>query len=356
MPMCSMPGFPPAPSVIEEVMAYLPWLLRTSPPTQCAGFLQAVAEARGLSLENILPGAGSSDLIFRVLPRWLTPASRVLLLDPTYGEYAHVLRNVIGCRVSSFILRREEGYAVCPHRLHNELSKGWDLAVLVNPNSPTGRHLPREIFADILAGLPSSTRIWVDETYVDYVGAQQSVESLAAQLENVVVCKSMSKAYALSGARVAYLCGSRALLDPLRALTPPWVVGLPSQLAAVRALQAPAYYRDRYAETHRLRERLADDLTGLGWDVVPGVANFLLCHLPFVGPDASELVAACRARGLFLRSAATMGTMLGGRVVRVAVKDEITTRRMVGILREVEGHLSKVGSETRSVQSETVEA
>src|SRR5207344_1800686 len=91
--------FPPAPGVTDTLQAHLPWLLRTSPPTDCAGLVGAVATARGVAPENILPGAGSSDLIFRAFRHWLTAGSRVLILDPTYGEYSHVLEKVIGCTV-----------------------------------------------------------------------------------------------------------------------------------------------------------------------------------------------------------------------------------------------------------------
>src|SRR5207253_350152 len=110
-------------------------------------------------------------------------------------------------------------------------------------------------------------------------GAEHSLESFAATSRNVIVCKSMSKVYALSGVRAAYLCGPRHFMTELRAITPPWAVSLPAQVAAVNALHDPGYYQRRYAETHAQREFLAHELGGLGFDVTPGVANFLLCHL-----------------------------------------------------------------------------
>jgi len=70
----------------------------------------------------------------------------------------------------------------------------------------------------------------------------------------------------------------------------------------------------------------------LGWDVVPGIANFLLCHLPAGWVDAETLVQRCRQSGLFLRNAGTMGSALGPRAVRVAVKDASTNQRMVELL------------------------
>jgi histidinol-phosphate/aromatic aminotransferase/cobyric acid decarboxylase-like protein len=329
--------FPPAPAVLDALSEYLPWLLRTSPPTHCTGLIETIAELRGVAPENILPGAGSSDLIFRVLREWLTPSSRVLLLDPTYGEYAHVLEQVIGCRVAKFTVNRSEGYAVALRRLHAVMQGAWDLVILVNPNSPTGRHVPRADLEALLRDIAESTRVWIDETYVDYAGPAESLESFASVLPNVVVCKSMSKVYALSGARVAYLCGNRQLLDPLRVITPPWVVGLPSQVAAVHALQSQGYYAERYAETHSLREDLACELTDLGWEVIPGVANFLLGHLPPDEVTATCFVAEARGRDLFLRDASAMGTQLDSRALRIAVKDAVTNQRMVEILRKIGG-------------------
>ena len=178
--------------------------------------------------------------------------------------------------------------------------------------------------------------MWIDETYVEYAGLNESLEQFASASPNVVVCKSMSKVYALSGVRAAYLCGPPHILDELRAITPPWAVSLPAQVAAVAALQNANYYVARYDETHRLREGLAAALGAFdGWQIVPGVANFLLCHLPEDGPDAASLVKQCRERGLFLRDASAMGSNLGTHTVRIAVKDTETNDRILNILSAV---------------------
>src|SRR5205814_2132830 len=102
--------FEPSPRVIAALREHLPWIVRTSPPTSCYGFVEAVAEARGVRLDHILPGAGSSDLIFRAFRQWLSPDSHALILDPTYGEYAHILEQVIGCTTDRLLLRRQDSY------------------------------------------------------------------------------------------------------------------------------------------------------------------------------------------------------------------------------------------------------
>jgi histidinol-phosphate/aromatic aminotransferase/cobyric acid decarboxylase-like protein len=240
---------------------------------------------------------------------------------------------VIGCTVDRLTLSRRDNYAVDLHRLEAALADNYDLVVLVNPNSPTGRHVPRNELEQVLRRAPVRTRVWVDETYVEYTRAEQrsqtqrltvaseSLEQFAACSENVIVCKSMSKVYALSGARVAYLCAGPHQLEELRALTPPWVVSLPAQVAAVYALQDPNYYAERYAETAVLREHLSS-----------GIANFVLCHLPANGPEAATVVNRCRQRNVFLRDAGAMGSQLGSRALRIAVKDRETNRRIVEVI------------------------
>jgi histidinol-phosphate/aromatic aminotransferase/cobyric acid decarboxylase-like protein len=142
----------------------------------------------------------------------------------------------------------------------------------------------------------------------------------------------MSKMYALSGVRAAYLCGPSPLIDELRPVCPPWSVSLPGQIAACEALRHGAYYRSRWADTHRLRDALFVRLCRLGWDVVPGCANFLLCHLPADQPEAAALVAACRRHNLFVRDVGNMGTVFDTRTLRVAVKDAATNAAMVEVL------------------------
>jgi histidinol-phosphate/aromatic aminotransferase/cobyric acid decarboxylase-like protein len=273
-------------------------------------------------------------LIFRALRQWLNPDSHVLILDPTYGEYAHVLERVIGCTTDRLALAREEDYQVDLSRLERAFQDEYDLVVLVNPNSPTGQHVSRAALEEALRRAPLRTRVWIDETYVEYAGPGQSLEQFATRTENVIVCKSMSKVYALSGARVAYLCSAPHHLEALRAITPPWVVSLPAQVAAVRALQEPEYYQARYAETGQLREEFAEQLRSLGWKTLPGIANFLLCHMSIEGPDAAKVVEQCKPYGLFLRDAGTMGQRLGTHAIRVAVKDASTNQRMVEILKD----------------------
>ncbi|RZB13714.1 aminotransferase class I/II-fold pyridoxal phosphate-dependent enzyme [Streptomyces sp. F001] len=324
--------FPPAPGVRAALAEDPAWVARTSPPTGAEGLLAEIATARALPAETLAVGAGSSDLIFRAFGQWLTPQSRVLLTDPGYGEYAHVTERVIGCRVDRFRLRREEGWRIDPARLAAAVGSGrYDLVVVVNPNNPTGRHAPAAELRSVIAAAPARTRWWIDEAYLGYVDLNESLAGLAATDPRVVVCTSLSKMYALSGMRAAYLVAEPNTAAQLRRWTPPWPVSLPAQLAAVEALRDPAYYSDCWRRTHALRRQLAAGLAGLDKDVVveEAVANFLTVTLPSGGPSAAQLVHECRRHDVYLRDLSPLSSEYQGRTVRIAVRDTAENARIV---------------------------
>ena len=328
--------FPPSPTALHALREHLPWLMRTSPPTQCEGLRRAIAKYRGVSEENILPGAGSSDLIYLAFRQWLNRNSRALVLDPMYGEYVHILEKVIGCQVDRMVLPRRDGYVVDLEEVRARAALGYDLIVLVNPNNPTGQHIARHELKEVLSCVPGSTRVWVDEAYIEYVGPDESLERFAAGRENTIVCKTMSKVYALSGMRVAYLCGSRPHLSDLVRITPPWAVSLPAQVAAVKALGDSAYYQGRYRETRQLRQQLMEGLRGIGIrEIVAGQANFVMFHLEPDQPAAATVLSEARRQGVFLRDASPMGCQVGPRALRVTVKDGEANKRILATLESV---------------------
>ncbi|MBG0817888.1 histidinol-phosphate aminotransferase family protein [Planomonospora sp. ID82291] len=322
--------FPPAPGVTAALAAHRDWIARTSPPAQAEGLVEEIAARRGLPAEAVAVGAGSSDLIFRAFRGRLDASSRVLLVDPSYGEYAHVAERVIGCRADRFALRREDGWRIDPDRLGDALRARYDLVVVVNPNNPTGVHLDARDLREVMAAAPGGTRFWIDEAYVGYAGPGQSLEPYAATAGNAVVCTSLSKMYALSGLRAAYLTGPPQDVAELRRWSPPWTVSLPAQIAAVRALRDPAYYAARWAQTAALRGELAAALAATDGDVHvrESVANFVLLTLPRGGPGAAGLVRRCRGRGVFLRDLSSMSPAFEGRTVRIAVRDAAANDRI----------------------------
>ena len=244
-----------------------------------------------------------------------------------------MLEKVIGCYVERLTLSRHDRYKVNLDDLAWRVKHGYDLIVLVNPNNPTGRHIRRAELESVLRSTPPETRVWIDEAYVDYVGSDESLEHFAAESENIIVCKSMSKVYALSGMRVAYLCASPHQLSELVSLTPPWVVGLPAQVAAVRALEDAAYYEECYRTTHLLRTEMREALRAIGIrDIVPSEANFLMFHLDGCHPPGEQVIEQARKAGVFIRGVASMGSNLDSRALRIAIKDPPGNERILQTL------------------------
>ncbi len=328
--------FDPSPKILKVFESNFSWLSKTSPPSNCEGMAKSIAKKRGVKVENILPGAGSSDLIFMAFREWLTSASRVLILDPAYGEYAHVLENIIGCKVDRFELVKENNYVVDTDALIVKSKNRYDLIVLINPNSPTGQHISRTKLETVLKRFPITTRVWIDETYIEYAGKNQTLEKFAVNSRNIIICKSMSKVYALSGLRAAYLCASAYQLEKLKSISPPWAVSLPAQLAAVIALNDDEYYEKCYLETHVLRNEFVKQLLKINSiKITRTTTNFVLCHLPQHGANAEQIVSKCKKKGLYIRDISNMGTNIGKHTIRVAIKDRDTNHRMLKILRQV---------------------
>jgi histidinol-phosphate/aromatic aminotransferase/cobyric acid decarboxylase-like protein len=329
--------YPPAPQILEAIRPHLEWLIKTSPPTHSDGLRQQVAKSRGLSEDQLVLGAGTSTLMFQAFPRLMPSRGRALLLDPTYGEYRHLLTHVAPAEIETLDLSPDQDFQADPDALA-ERAQGMDLVVLVNPNSPTGQALSRSEIEAFLNQLPKSTQVWIDETYVDYLGAGQSAEPLTQTFPNLIVSKSMSKVYALSGLRLGYLVMSpqNPIREELDRLSPPWGIGMLAQLAGIEALRALSYYEARYEETHALRAELDAGMRELGYRTFPSRTNFLLAQVP-ASTSAQVVVSKAAEKKVFLRDCTSMSPRFepneeSGGYIRIAVKEPAQIARILQAL------------------------
>jgi len=319
--------FDPSPRILELLGAHLPFLLKTSPPNHAEGFVAEIAARRGVPESSIVTGSGSSALLFACLPRLLDNGCSALLLDPMYSEYEHLVEDLLQGTVHRHTLKAHQGFALDAQALLEDVERHRpDAVLLVNPNNPTGRLWPRAEAIRFLDQLPARTLVVVDEAYLDYAGAENSLETEAAARPNLIVIKSMSKVYSLSGARVAYLVAHPVTAARLRRWMPPWPVGLLAQAAAMEALRDPAYYAACYQQTHRLREALQTALTEL--HPYPSDTNFFLIR----PEEPAALAARLRAQGIFVREFPSGA--LANRFLRLTVKDEATNARLAAALLE----------------------
>jgi histidinol-phosphate/aromatic aminotransferase/cobyric acid decarboxylase-like protein len=318
--------YDPSPNVVAAIQPHLEWLIKSSPPAHGEGLRRVIAEERGLNEGHVFVGAGSSSLMFLALPHLLKSAKRVLILDPMYGEYAHLVEQFSNAELVRVDLKVEDDFNLDTERLSACL-RDVDGVILVNPNSPTGRAAPRAELKKVLAYLPDNAWIWIDETYVDFADGEFSFEPFVASDPRIIVCKSMSKFYGLSGLRIGYVATSNSVGEILEMQTPPWAVGLIGQVAAIEALRDHAYYDQRRTETVALRGHLTRELKALELQVVPSEANFLLFRLP--NHNARQFCQLTAGRGVFLRNCDSLSPRFSGDFVRTAVKDESSNATII---------------------------
>ena len=146
----------------------------------------------------------------------------------------------------------------------------------------------------------------------------------------------MSKFYALSGARVAYLAASREIVEHLKVFSPPWAVSLLGQVAAVEALQDETYYHKKVQETHILRQELAKELSTIrALKLYDSVANFLLMELAHTKKLAAQVYHEVRAHGVHIRNCDSQSLRFSGKFIRTAVKDKVSNQKIAHALQKV---------------------
>jgi threonine-phosphate decarboxylase len=293
----------------------------------------ALAGYHGLDPAAVLIGSGSTQLIY-LLARALA-ARRVLLVAPLFSEHAAAFR-LSGARVEHFFLR-PPAFALSLERLSTYLTKGYDVLVLANPNSPTGALVPRAQVEE-LARVCRRThaKLIVDETFVDWA-EEESVKHFAVRQPHVVVLRSLTKFFALPGLRVGYLIARPRLVGRLRARLEPWSVNTVAQEVALACVQDRRFVRRSRAFLTQERAWLSARLATLkGLRPFPSRANFLLMRVTGSALSGFALVSTLARENLLVRACADFPG-LGERFFRVAVRTRRENRRLLKALRGVLG-------------------
>jgi histidinol-phosphate aminotransferase len=293
-------------------------------------------EARLAALYAVAPtqliAARGSDEGIDLLVRAFCSAGReaVLICPPTFGMY-QVAARVQGAQVIEVPLVRAAGFALDEAGLERALAAPIKLAFLCSPGNPTGTTLERAAVLRLARALEGRALVVVDEAYGEFAAGPGCIEALAHQ-PNLVVLRSLSKAWALAGARCGVVIADPSITALLRRITPPYAMPAPSVEAVLAALApAPlARARARIAAIVAERTRLARALATL-----PAIAyfhareaNFLLvaCH------DAGRVLAAAARAGFLLRDLS--GSALTAACVRITVgTPEQDDRLLAGLAR-----------------------
>lgn len=253
--------------------------LNEYPDSSYAELTDAAAAYFGVDPSEIVVGAGADEVIDLVAKAFLPAGSAALVPIPTYSMYG-VLTGQRAARIVSVPrLGAAEGYALDLPAVRARLSE-VSVVWLCNPNNPTGSEdqpAALEAVLDAAAEQPAPPLVVVDEAYFEFIG--RTVADWRSRYSNLLALRTLSKAFALSGIRVGFGIGSRAVIARLERVRPPGSVSTVSAHVGARALQVPEYAHSNAAALSQEREWLAPRLAELGWAPTPSVANFLLVRI-----------------------------------------------------------------------------
>jgi histidinol-phosphate aminotransferase len=255
-----------------------------------------LAELYGVRADQLLPGRGSDesiDLVVRGFCR--AGVDNVVICPPTFGMYS-VAARIQGAEVREVPLRPERDFALDSAAVLAACDANTRIVFLCTPNNPTGNALEPAAIEKLLVALSGKSLVVVDEAYIEFSGDRSLAQSLD-RFPNLVVLRTLSKAYGLAGARVGSLIADAAIVALLGKVIPPYSIPQLTIEAVFATLAAPqlAIQRERVAQVRGERERIRAALaTARGVRKVwPSVANFLL--VDFDAADAA-LEAARRAK------------------------------------------------------------
>jgi histidinol-phosphate aminotransferase len=275
-------------------------LFNRYPDPQPAKLVAQLAALYGVAPAECLVTRGADegiDLLLRTFCR--AGQDAILVTPPTYGMYA-VAAGIQGAKLVAVPLLREKNYALDPAAVLAAITPAVKLVFLCSPNNPTGGLLDRAAVLSVVRALAARAVVVVDEAYVDFSGQP----SLAAEIPanpNLVVLRTLSKAFGLAGARVGTTLADPAVIAVLQKVIAPYPIPAPVLNAALAALTPAGLEaaRESVAAILAERTRLAAALAGLPAvrRVWPSDANYLLIEVA----DAARVMAAGRAAGVIWR-------------------------------------------------------
>ena len=310
------------------------------PDTEATALRQSLAGRLGVATENIIVGNGSVEIIWLVAWAYLRPGDTVLIIGPTFGEYERASR-IAGARVIAYGARAERGFQPDVAEVIGLIQKERPrLIFLCNPNNPTGVYLGREAVEHLAHASPDSLLI-IDEAYVNFVEERWPSIPLIER-GNVLVLRSMTKDYALTGLRLGYGLACSEIISALATVRPPWSVNALAQAAGLASLQDQAHLACSRQEVGRAKRYLMEEIAALGFRVFPAAANFFLVE---VG-NAPAFRSALLARGCSLRDGTSFGLP---EFVRIGVQTLPECKRLIAAMKEIaptwrRSHLARVSS------------
>lgn len=266
----------------------------------------AIGAAHGLDPSRIIVGAGSDEILEMLALAYIGPGDEGLYTQYGFLEYRIVTLTAGGTPV----VAPETNYRADVDKILAGVTARTRVVFLANPNNPTGSYLPVKQVARLAAALPKETILVLDAAYAEYVMAAdyEAGAALVDTYENVVMTRTFSKIYGLAALRLGWGYAAAPVIDALNRIRPPFNISSLASVAGIAALEDKAHLAAAIAHNARWLDWLTDEISALGLEVLPSVANFIAIRFP----DAPGLTAAdadrfLTERGLILRAIKAYG-------------------------------------------------
>ena len=303
------------------------------PDSEACHLRHSLAERLGISSDNILISSGSTELIRLATLAYLSRGDKVLIIEPTYGEYELACR-IAGASVLKQQLSARDAFLPDIDETINLVKQYHPNGIFIcNPNNPTGRYLSQADFEKIL-GAGKDSLVVLDEAYVSFVDDSWSSldivshSSLRVERSNLLILRSMTKDYAMAGLRLGYGVAKEEIIASLRRICPPWNVNALAQKAGIIAIAQEEYLKQCQIELRGTKTYLGAELSRLGLPPLPSEANFFLIE---VG-DASEFRRELLKRMILVRDCTSFGL---SQYIRIAPRTLPECQRLIAAIKEI---------------------
>lgn len=310
----------PSPKAMEAAMKYL---TRSHRYPDAGGYYlrQKLAERLQVEMEQIVLGAGSTELIQLLCRLYLGPGRAGLTSDGSFVMFPLSVRAAGG----QAVLMPQKDFAYDLEALAARLEESEYVVYLANPNNPTGTMFTASAMDRFLEKVPPGILVILDEAYCDYVDRPDYSHSLdyVRAGRSLIVLRTFSKAHGLAGLRVGYGIGHPDIITALNKIRSPFNVSGLAQEAARAALDDTEHIQRSLESNRRGLAFLSRELPGLGIRCVPSVANFIYCE---TGRDPQADYQALLKMGVIVRPMGFMGMPDG---LRITVGTEEENQRVV---------------------------
>lgn len=261
----------PVPEALKHHM--MTWMQEASinryPDSDTTLLCQAIADAYHVPVGYIVCGVGSDQLIDCLLRSVLEQGDLVMAPTPSFSMYALTTQINGGTFIG---IPLTEGFQYDFENLYKKVMAHQPRVTFIcNPNNPTGCVLDLAYIEALLQ--VSEGIVVVDEAYIEFGG--ETACSLVKRYDNLLVLRTLSKAYGLAGARVGYGIGNPHIIEAILTIKPPYHLNQFSQEIATWVINHKEAYSSLIHKIKQERERLYDTLKALGYAVYPSQANFI---------------------------------------------------------------------------------